>query len=344
MQVPPLIFGWTMTGSPFFRPTTSWPMSSTQPAFSWPMINGSSDLPSGSAARTPVLIHAAEHFCTATKFWTCAGAPLRDPIDGILLGLVDMSGHKETFQPHNLGLTVMIAPRIEAALMRQLETEPDMLIEYAARMKRDSRSDRLVVVDLNGRIITSGEPDASLTARARVAGAFSPAPHDHRRPLLRRLNEACSFDLELAQQSGIDPDHIVPVHNGKDLISAIVVTPCTASRQTALANRPAAFRSIVGASACLAEAIDRAARLAVHRGNVLIHGETGVRKELFARAIHEASPCAEGPYITFNCGAVCKDLIATELFGYVKGAFTGAAPGGNIGRFERAQCVKTRLA
>lgn len=299
---------------------------------------GTNGIGTALAVKTPVLIHAAEHFCALTKVWTCAGAPLRDPVDGTLLGLVDMSGHKETFQPHNLGLTVMIARRIEAALMRQLETERRMLIEYSARVQRDARSDGLLIVDKKGRIINHDEHTAELpTARGRAAGGPGPATLARGRPLLRRLDEACGFDLALAQQNGIDPDHIVPVYNdGKDLIGAIVVTPSTASRHAAPVVRLAAFKSIVGASACMVQAIDRAVRIAVHRGVVLIHGETGAGKELFARAIHDAGPCAAGPYITFNCGAVSKDLIATELFGYIRGAFTGAAPGGNIGRFARA--------
>jgi transcriptional regulator of acetoin/glycerol metabolism len=299
---------------------------------------GTNGIGTALAIKTPVLIHATEHFCSKTKEWTCAGSPVRDPIDGTLLGLVDMSGYKETFQPHNLGLTVMIARRIEAALMAQRETERRMLIESAARMKGDSRSHGLVVVDRKGRVIETNESAAALlTARARAVGAPYAGPTDRGEPLLRPLTGACGFDVAMAQQRGIDPDHIVPVHEGSDLIGAIVVMPIIASRQAALLKRPAAFRSIVGASPCLAEAIDRAARIALHQpGVVLIQGETGVGKELFARAIHEAGPCAGGPYITFNCGAVSKDLIATELFGYVRGAFTGAAAGGHIGRFERA--------
>jgi transcriptional regulator of acetoin/glycerol metabolism len=299
---------------------------------------GTNGIGTALAIKTPVLIHAAEHFCTGTKVWTCAGAPVRDPIDGTLLGLVDMSGYKETFQPHNLGLTVMIARRIEAALMAQREAERRMLTESAARMKRDSGLHGLVVVDRKGRVVETNESAAALlTARARSVGAPYAGPTDRGEPLLRPLAGAGGFDLAMAQQRGIDPDHVVPVHEGSDLIGAVVVMPTIASRQAALLKRPAAFRSIVGTSPCLAEAIDRAARIALHQpGVVLIQGETGVGKELFARAIHEAGPCAGGPYITFNCGAVSKDLIATELFGYVRGAFTGAATGGNMGRFERA--------
>ncbi|MGK0469345.1 sigma 54-interacting transcriptional regulator [Clostridium sp.] len=70
---------------------------------------------------------------------------------------------------------------------------------------------------------------------------------------------------------------------------------------------------------------------------VLINGESGTGKELFARALHEESERANAPFIAINCGAMPENLIESELFGYVKGAFTGADPKGKIGKFELAE-------
>ncbi len=84
------------------------------------------------------------------------------------------------------------------------------------------------------------------------------------------------------------------------------------------------FESIVGRSKALLRVLDQAARVAPHDTTVLIQGETGTGKELLARAIHHNSRRKNKPFITINCGAIPRDLVESELFGYTRGAFTGA--------------------
>ena len=84
------------------------------------------------------------------------------------------------------------------------------------------------------------------------------------------------------------------------------------------------FASIVGNSSALKTAIGRAKRAAIFDVTVLILGESGTGKELFGTAIHEASQRRNGPFVSINCAAISKELLESELFGHVKGAFTGA--------------------
>ncbi|HZS05535.1 MAG TPA: sigma-54 dependent transcriptional regulator [Blastocatellia bacterium] len=84
------------------------------------------------------------------------------------------------------------------------------------------------------------------------------------------------------------------------------------------------FESIIGRSDALADIFRVVEKIAPTTSSVLIQGESGTGKELIARAIHYNSPRADGPFIAINCGALPETLLESELFGYVKGAFTGA--------------------
>jgi transcriptional regulator with PAS, ATPase and Fis domain len=100
--------------------------------------------------------------------------------------------------------------------------------------------------------------------------------------------------------------------------------------------QPDPFDSIVGRSARFRHAVQMARLLTRVNASVLLQGETGVGKELFARALHQAGPGREEPFVALNCGGLPRELLASELFGYVDGAFTGARRGGMIGKLEAA--------
>jgi len=97
----------------------------------------------------------------------------------------------------------------------------------------------------------------------------------------------------------------------------------------------AAFSDIITQNPELKRTIQKAEKIAVRDVPALIMGESGTGKELFAKAIHNSSLRKGKPFITVNCGAIPKDLIDSELFGHVKGAFTGASSN-KIGYFEAA--------
>ncbi|MBV8139322.1 MAG: sigma 54-interacting transcriptional regulator [Deltaproteobacteria bacterium] len=99
--------------------------------------------------------------------------------------------------------------------------------------------------------------------------------------------------------------------------------------------RSSMFEEIVGSSQPLRKVLEQVARVAPTDSTVLILGETGTGKELIARAIHKRSNRSSRAFISVNCGAIPQSLIASELFGYEKGAFTGAMQR-RIGRFEAA--------
>src|SRR6201992_3694494 len=95
------------------------------------------------------------------------------------------------------------------------------------------------------------------------------------------------------------------------------------------------FSGIVGSSKGLLRVLDQAARVSQRNTTVLIQGETGTGKELVARAIHHNSGRSNRPFVVVNCGAIPRDRVESERFGYVRGAFTGALTN-KSGRFEAA--------
>ena len=96
------------------------------------------------------------------------------------------------------------------------------------------------------------------------------------------------------------------------------------------------FEEIVGSSSALQSVLSRVAKVAPTDSTVLITGETGTGKELIARAIHKRSQRSSRAFVSVNCAAIPRDLIASELFGHEKGAFTGATQR-RLGRFESAE-------
>lgn len=96
------------------------------------------------------------------------------------------------------------------------------------------------------------------------------------------------------------------------------------------------FEDIITLSPKMYDVIANARKAASNRSIVLIEGESGTGKEMFAHAIHNDSPRAQGPFVALNCAAIPRDLVGSEMFGYEEGAFTGAKRGGSPGRFELA--------
>jgi len=117
-------------------------------------------------------------------------------------------------------------------------------------------------------------------------------------------------------------------------------------------DRRYGFENIIGHSKSLLRVLELAVRVAQHDNTVLINGETGTEKKLLARAIHHNSRLRLHPFVTINCGAIPKDLIEAELFGFARGAFTGAqankpgkvemADGGTLFSMRSASCRLNR--
>ncbi|KJS50098.1 MAG: Fis family transcriptional regulator [Peptococcaceae bacterium BRH_c23] len=107
-------------------------------------------------------------------------------------------------------------------------------------------------------------------------------------------------------------------------------------KKTILKNNSSALELLKGKNQTMASLVQTAKRVAKSGSTVLLRGESGTGKELFAQLLHSESTRCQGAYIKVNCAAVPENLLESELFGYVEGAFTGASKGGKIGKIELA--------
>ncbi|MEN6327615.1 MAG: sigma 54-interacting transcriptional regulator, partial [Syntrophomonas sp.] len=121
----------------------------------------------------------------------------------------------------------------------------------------------------------------------------------------------------------------------------IVVTFCKSTIIKKLAKKfgsaTKTFDDLIGSDTSFKQTIKLAKAAASGDANVLILGESGTGKDMLAQAIHNASPFSDGPFVAINCAAIPHELIASELFGYADGVFTGAVKGGKPGKFELAE-------
>jgi len=146
------------------------------------------------------------------------------------------------------------------------------------------------------------------------------------------------------------PEWIEPVIRGGERLGTIVVLPGPSQRRTGrrvVHSRTATLTPgeearggvgrIIGGSEPLRQAVEKARQLAELDVPVLLQGETGVGKDMFARTIHEGGRRKNGSFVALNCGGLPRDTLVSELFGYVDGAFTGAKRSGMVGKIEAAE-------
>lgn len=287
----------------------------------------------------PIQVFAAEHFCEPVHRWTCSAAPIRDPRTGTPVAVLDLTGFRELVHPHTLTAVVAAAQTVERQLRQQVQEQQVYLGErFLDFLAREPRAE-LAAVDRSGRVLRA-------------------APSFHQEGWVDRdgrLTALVAAELEghppewaAAGRSGRRHFTLYPVHQGAMLVGALVRM---AAPGPPAAGRPALpgpvpgplpgpapnpFAALMGSAPPFRSALAAAARYAATSLPVLVEGESGTGKELLALAIHRASRRAWGPFVAVNCGALPRDLMASEFFGYTGGTFTGADRAGRAGQFEAA--------
>ncbi|KAA0596395.1 transcriptional regulator of acetoin/glycerol metabolism [Azospirillum lipoferum] len=304
---------------------------------------GTNGIGTALASRQPVLVQAAEHYCAGIKGWSCAGAPIHDPVDGSIVGLLDISGLKQSFSGQALALAVVAARQVEWNLARQTEAEHVRLLEACLEDSQKYAGEGLIALDARGRLLYASRKAAHLL-KASFGSDLPQLSRGTRLPI-PGIGVGGGAGEGTGCRLPVPSDWVRPLMLDGERRGTLLVIPAAASARSSVGRRAvpdesdharSRFADIVGASDSLRMVIGQGERLAPLPVPILIEGETGVGKELFARAVHGHSAVAGGPFVPFNCGAVSREMLGSELFGYVRGAFTGAAAEGRIGRFELA--------
>jgi transcriptional regulator of acetoin/glycerol metabolism len=289
-------------------------------------------------AGEPMFVHGSEHYVEALKDWSCAAAPVRDPLDGAVIGAVDLSGLTRIFREHNTAFAAAAAGEIEAAMAQGVNEQRirllDALIEQGPRLGRE---DGVVILDPMGRVLHRSGFERLILPDGRELDV-GPG-----RRLLELSGELSEEAIAAAVPPGLACRGVATLSIDGDVSGVALVLDCVrrparaAPAMSAPGRRAHAGATIVAECPAMLEAIDLARRVARVNAPVLVQGETGTGKELFARLIHaEFSGPRETPFVAINCGAISRELFGGELFGHVEGGFTGATKEGKAGKLEQA--------
>ena len=284
----------------------------------------------------PIQIIGAQHYCKSHHNWTCSAAPIHNP-SGDIIGCIDMSGHSEKAHTHTLGIVVAASYSIDnQLLLSQTHAILNSTVEAVSDGMIIVTDDyKIKLVNKSGEKILGVESDKLIDLDIR--NILGTRIFKHTEAFLDRIDWMFIIN-EKKIPCSVKVSNINIGEKTKGMaISFKEMKTVQHTVNSVYGNKATyTFDDIVTNSDTLKMAIKEAQKFARTKGCVLIEGESGTGKELFAHAIHNMSSRSKGPFVAINCASLPKDLFESELFGYEKGAFTGANKEGKIGKFELA--------
>jgi transcriptional regulator of acetoin/glycerol metabolism len=289
-----------------------------------------------------------EHYCHTFHQWASLGAPIHHPLTHEVIG-VAMIGGEEPNRFFTKEMLERLVQRLEQLLHHEELRRRVALLDAYHRLVLRYPQDIVLALDSRGHICGASSLAAQLvhtphalldTSLLRVPGLYVQGL----RPLSQMNNDE-SYELLVtaAERDLIFRATAIPVPGQRHPVGTIIILPYARPPRHSRALTPASswrarytFADLIGKAPAFQECLDLAHQAAQHDFPVLLLGESGSGKELLAQAIHSASSRRLGPFITVNCGVANDELLATELFGYIEGAFTDAAKGGRKGKLELA--------
>ncbi|WP_340084247.1 sigma-54-dependent Fis family transcriptional regulator [Siminovitchia sp. FSL H7-0308] len=295
----------------------------------------------------PTQIWEFEHYIQASHPWTCSAAPIRNSA-GNMVGVLNMSGLGGKAHPHTLGLVVPSAEAIEKQLQMLEKSRGNEVKNRLLEVTTDTFAEGMIIIDTYGKIIKTNRVLQRIIQKKehellgkhvtdifinRIFYDLPAIPNDlHQEIKLKLLNNLKQTHVLLTSKTIFQHSQKI----GKLLTIKEIqrarpfIDPLSGSQEKVT------FRDIVGKSKIIRKSKLEGKKAARSDSNVLLIGESGTGKDIFAQSIHNESKRKHKPFIVINCGGVPRDLLGSELFGYEDGAFTGTRRVGSSGKFELA--------
>jgi len=286
-----------------------------------------------------VTVHREEHFLGYNRSLSCSAAPILDP-HGVLIGVLDASTAKSSdsrlIQRHTMALVNMSANLISRWNFLSDFSQSWILRFHSRPEFVGLLHEALIAVDGVGKIIAVNESallQLGCSARTALVGSS--------------IETVFQFDFgTLERRASVDPSAIWPVRDlahGRRFFAivrppvrrsghAFQLTTSKQANEPAVEGRQERPRQHVGEDSHMRQNLMCGLQLFAKQVPILLQGATGTGKEAFAKALHRSGPWSDKPFVTVNCAAIPENLIESELFGYKRGAFTGAAREGRPGK------------
>ncbi|WP_065616020.1 sigma-54-dependent Fis family transcriptional regulator [Pseudomonas moraviensis] len=290
--------------------------------------SGTNAIGTALACEQAVHIEHDEHFLKANRFMTGSAAPIFDA-ERKVIAVLDVSSDSYLPPSHTLGMVKMMSQTVENRLILNLFHGQHFQLTFNTGLNNlDSQWAGLLIFDESGQVLSANRRADNLLgvrlSRVSVESLFKVS-------LLELINqpEGMPFALQTS---------------GRNRFQCLLKRPKQAPVQARVfvdEDQPApasviSLNTLHFGDSRVEKAVRQAERLLEKDIPLLIHGETGVGKEVFVKALHQASSRSRQAFIAVNCAAIPAELVESELFGYEKGAFTGANQKGSIGLIRKA--------
>ncbi len=291
--------------------------------------------------QVPLTVHKGDHFRAKNANLTCSCAPIIGP-GGKTMGLIDVSAlhspDSKDSQHLALQLVMQSARMIESAYFLSQFEDQWVLRLSSERELAEVSSEFLIAMDGAGKILAVDRIARRVLGREAGGGNL----------VGRAVGEVFDLDFDKLLDISSRSSLVLPIRTqraGLQMFASLrspqaisikpvnrVAEAAPQKRQIPRPGEPLSLDYLAGSDRQLKESVERIKRVMNKPIPVLLNGETGTGKEMFAQAIHNASRRTDKPFVAVNCAAIPESLIESELFGYKDGAFTGARSKGMRGK------------